>query len=747
MLRFFLVPADRLEEALTSGSAPSLSELSGVDLRALVNRSQEIEARRQRDQQFWTENAINLRRAYAKLDSSEASLARAQRMARIGIWEHDLDADRVTASRELLAMCQLDEQAFDGSLATLAGFVHPDDRELVDESTRAAIRAGETFDLDHRLLLPNGATLYVRHQGSSVLDESGRARRVFGTMQDVTQRTLAEQRLRLSAQVFENVSDAIFVTDPQLHILETNRAFEVATGYSKSQVLGKDPSFLAIADQGMWNAVAERGYWNGEAWARRQDGVVFPTRLSITIVRDVHGRVVNYIALFVDISALKRSEQHLEFLANCDPVTGLANRRLVTHQLEEHLRDAAVTRRQVGLIFIDLDGFKLVNDTLGHEAGDQLLDAIAKALRSAVREHDTVGRLGGDEFVVIHSDLPDVAAAEILAAELLAALSRPVRVGNREIVVTASIGIAIGPRDGANVEALMRSADTAMYRVKQEGKNGWRVFSEELVEAPSDRMELAAELRHAVENGELYLVFQPQIDIVTRKVVGVEALARWNSPRLGQVSPSHFIPVAESAGLICALGELFLGEACRHARRWADLGAPLVHVAVNLSVAELRHPDTAARVARVLNATGMNPRHLELEITESILLDNDSQTWRTLRELEALGVRLTVDDFGVGYSSLRYLQRLPVDRVKMDRSFIQNVPESRNDARLAAAIVALARSLGIELVAEGVETERQLAFLRRHGCRVIQGFLLSPPVPADTIPKLLMTDWSVTGQH
>jgi EAL domain-containing protein (putative c-di-GMP-specific phosphodiesterase class I) len=287
----------------------------------------------------------------------------------------------------------------------------------------------------------------------------------------------------------------------------------------------------------------------------------------------------------------------------------------------------------------------------------------------------------------------------------------------------------------------MHSADVAMYRVKERGKNSWRVFSDELVEAPSDRMEMASELRHGIANGELYVVFQPQIDIVTHKVVGVEALARWRSPRLGQVPPSQFIPVAESAGLICTLGEFFLDEACRHARRWADNGAPLTHVAVNVSVAELRHPDTAARVAKVLAKSGMNPRYLELEITESILMDNDGQTQQTLRALEGLGVRLTVDDFGVGYSSLRYLQRLPVDRVKMDRSFIQNVPESRNDARLAAAIIALARSLGIELVAEGVETERQLSFLRSHRCRIIQGYLLSPPVPADAIPALLMSDW------
>ena len=645
-------------------------------------------------------------------------------------------------SQELLRILAISREEFGGKPADLARYVHPEDRAAFNHCINQAVTTGQSFDFDHRVLRSNGAVRYVRHQGSSLLDENGRPVRTFGTMQDVTERTVAEERLRLNAQVFNSLAEAIFITDEQRRIIDVNDAFEAVTRYDGSEVEGRDPSFLGGGEGGVsyaevWACVAARGSWQGELLAQRKGGELFPKRLSITSVRNEKGQVTNYIGLFSDITALKRSEQRLEFLANYDAVTTLPNRRLLSKRLDDALARAEASGRMVGLLFVDLDGFKVINDTLGHDAGDQLLATTASRLKVTLRESDTVARLGGDEFVIVLAQLSGRAAAERVAAKVLAALRRPMTLKEREVVVTASIGVALGPEEGSDSDSLLRSADQAMYSVKQRGKNAFSGVPKEKRESRSASVDVAGHLRRAVDNGELSLAFQPQVDVDRLEIVGVEALLRWSSTTLGQVAPADFIPIAEQTGLIRPIGEWVLGEACRWSQLWRDAGFPAVRVAVNMSSIQLRDSHTARLVERVLDHSGLAKGQLEIELTESVLVDNDEQTRQTLHELEELGIVLTVDDFGVGYSSLRYLQRLPVDRIKMDRSFIQPVPGRRADERLAAAIIALAESLGLDLVAEGVETKSQLEFLCAHGCRVVQGYLFSAAVAAESVPDLL----------
>jgi diguanylate cyclase (GGDEF)-like protein/PAS domain S-box-containing protein len=724
-----------------SSSIPPSEELSKDEVRQLIRKYRGLAKVHERDQAFWAATNHNLRLAYAKLDVSEAALARAQRLARLGSWERNLADDEVVPSEELLRILGVSRDEFGTTPSDLVRFVHPEDRAAFQHCINQAVSTGQSFDFDHRIVRPNGAVRFVRHQGSSLLDDSGRPLRTFGTLQDVTERTMAEERLRLSAQVLSSLAEAVFITDEHRQIIDVNDAFVALTGYGKSEVLDRDPSFLGETEsptgyREVWAAVVERGAWQGEVSARRKTGEVFPKRLSVTSVRNEKGQVTNYIGLFSDITLLKRSEQRLEFLANHDAVTALPNRRLLSERLNAALGAARGSGRSVGVLFVDLDGFKVINDTLGHDAGDLLLATMAARLSATVRDSDTVARLGGDEFVIVLSSLSGRAAAEKVASKVLASLRRPVPLGGREVVVTASIGVALGPEDGGDAEALLRGADQAMYAVKQRGKNDFSGPSKDQRDARPPLVDIAGELRRAVDHGELSVAFQPQVDVVRREVVGLEGLLRWRSAALGAVGPSEFIPIAERTGLILPIGEWAIAEACRCARSWRDAGHG-ARVAVNMSSIQLRHADTSRQLDDALRRYGLCGTDVEIELTESVLVDNDEQSKRTLCELRELGTVITIDDFGVGYSALRYLQRLPVGRIKMDRSFLQPVPGRLADERLAAAIIALADSLGLGLVAEGVETKAQLEFLCAHGCRVVQGFLLSPALTAAEVLALL----------
>ncbi|MBI4983894.1 MAG: EAL domain-containing protein [Rhodocyclales bacterium] len=592
-----------------------------------------------------------------------------------------------------------------------------------------------------------------RNKGGENIDVSLHAATLWGVnglpegllclMTDIRERRLAEQHAQLSDKVFQNTQEGIVVTDGAGSIVSVNPAFTAVTGYRPEEVLGKNPSVLqsgrhdAAFYRAMWDELHLHGQWQGEIWNRRRNGEVFPEWLNISAVRDGGGRVVYYVAVFSDISLVKQNEERLHHLAHFDALTGLPNRLLFADRLQHAMIQAQRNGSHVGLLFIDLDRFKLVNDTLGHRAGDVLLQKTSQRLVAAVRAQDTVARLGGDEFMVILPELASPAGAANVAEKIIEAMAPAFRIDERDVYVGASIGIADYPLSGEDADTLTKHADIAMYRAKEEGRNTYQFYRPGHEGVPRDVFEMEHGLRHAVERGELRLVYQPQVEIESGRVVAVEALLRWNHPTRGEIPPTEFIPVAEDSGLIGAIGEWVLRQACVQNKAWQDRGLPPVRVAVNLSVRQLRNLRFAERLADILAETGLAPEWLEFELTESMVMQYAKETMAVLWQIKAMGVRLSIDDFGTGYSSLAYLKRLPVDTLKIDRSFIEGLDVDINDQAISNAIIALAASLNLRVVAEGVETAKQLGFLREHNCCDAQGFFFSRPVAADIVSALL----------
>jgi diguanylate cyclase (GGDEF)-like protein/PAS domain S-box-containing protein len=555
----------------------------------------------------------------------------------------------------------------------------------------------------------------------------------------------AEQRLQLLAKVFEHSGEAILVTDAENRIVSVNRAFTRMTGYAQDEVLGQNPRILSAGRappeefRAMWQAIREQGGWQGEIWDRRKDGSCYPKLLTISTLRDERGQVTHHIGSFTDISERKAAEQQIRHLAHHDALTGLPNRFNLHHRLEQALAAARRDCQQLAVMFIDLDHFKNINDTLGHPAGDVLLMQVAGQLRACVRESDVVARLGGDEFVVVMTDIADAAvlAVPAMARKIGRQLSVPYRIAGQELHVTPSIGIALFPADGGDVDTLMKNADTAMYHAKAQGRHNFQFFTSALNEAAAERLQMEGALRQAIERHEFVLHFQPQVSRAGDRVSGVEALVRWQHPQLGLVPPDKFIPLAEETGLIEPLGDWVLDEACRQLRSLRDQGLGDLRMAVNLSGHQLRQGNLATRLQWLAKAYGFQPGDLELEITESITMETPEVTVALLRQFRALGVELAIDDFGTGYSSLSRLKLLPIQRIKLDRSFVRDIETDPNDAAICRATIALAHSLGLELVAEGVETAAQLQYLQALGCDHIQGYYFSRPLPAEELVAYL----------
>ena len=550
------------------------------------------------------------------------------------------------------------------------------------------------------------------------------------------QKVRAGRALRQAAAVFESTRDGVFITDLDASIVAVNRAFTHITGYSEFEALGSNPRILQSGRhdtsfyKAMWRAVLESGFWQGEVWNRRKNGELYQQLLNISTVRDESGQASHYVAVMTDISQLKRSEAKLDHLAHHDALTDLPNRLLLQSRVQHAIERAERQHEHVGLLFIDLDRFKNVNDSLGHPVGDELLCAIAQRLRARLREADTLARLGGDEFVLLIESMtaPDDAAR--VAHSLLELMQAPFRLAQgRDIYIGASIGIAVYPEDGKTVTELIQHADVAMYQAKAAGRGAFRFYTEAMSRAAQDRLHLDTRLRRALERGEFHLHYQPQIDMTSGRVVGAEALIRWMDPDEGMVSPARFIPVAEESGLIVPIGEWVLRTACAQARAWQDAGHA-ISIAVNLSARQLQHTDLAQYLSALIAEFGLRAGRLELELTESMLAEDHQQTEERLRAMKALGVALSIDDFGTGYSSLAYLKRFPIDVLKIDQSFVRDIPQDRNDMEIAATIIAMAHTLKMRVVAEGVETEEQLAFLKDRECDAWQGYLCSSPVPA-----------------
>lgn len=553
----------------------------------------------------------------------------------------------------------------------------------------------------------------------------------------------SERELSLAASVLENISEGIVVTDPQGMIQSVNPAFVKITGFSPQEALGRKTSILRSGQHDgsfykrMWLSLQESGQWQGEIVNRRRSGEIYPQWLTISAIKGVDGRVVSFVGVFSDLTSLKQSEEHLLYLAGHDTLTSLPNRALFNQQLIHALAEARSHERMAAVMLLDLDRFKVINDTIGHDMGDRLLTQMAKRLEEAIPAHATLGRLGGDEFGVVCPRVQDPRDVAEMAKRLIDQLSRGVEMEGMELIVTPSIGISLYPLDGKDAKTLLKNADAAMYHAKEQGRNNFQFYRNEINASSLARMLLESHLRGALERGQFVLHFQPQIHLASGRMVGAEALIRWLHPERGMVSPGEFIPLAEETGLILAIGRWALHSACVQARSWREAGLPSIRVAVNLSGLQFKQRDFTELVAQVLEETGLPPQWLDLELTESIAMGDVEETLEKLETLSGMGIRLSIDDFGTGFSSLSYLKRYPIDTLKIDRSFVRECTQDPEDAAIIRTIISLAHGMGLSVIAEGVETREQRDFLRQHQCDEIQGYFYGRPAPAEEFARML----------
>ena len=736
-------------------------------------------------------NVTERLRAEESLKKSRSELVVAQKIAHLGSWEWDFVSDSINWSDELYRVYALQPQSLVITYATLLSYAHPDDRGSIMEVVSAALDDYSQFSIDHRIIRADGVTRIVHLSGEIILDAEGKTCRMLGTTQDITERVRTEQELRLLQNITLAISGAqdlhaalaivlqkvcestgwilgqAWLPDADGTYLECSPAwFSGMDGLEEIRSVSHQSKF--ISGQGLPGRV-----WAGKApiwildvthdtnFPRASAAAAAGLKAAFGIPVLSGDEVVAILEFFVRepraederlaqlMSAIavhlgmviqrKRSEERLNYMAHHDALTNLPNRVLLQDRLQNILIDADRHDRLAAVLFLDIDHFKTINDTLGHEMGDALLKAVAKRLQECVRAGDTVARLGGDEFSVVLAEVRHVDDVARVVKKILDTVADPYQITGKELFVTTSIGITLFPFDENTPDGLLKNADVAMYRAKEAGRNTYCYYTAEMNTRAHQRLRIETNLRHALERDELFLHYQPQIDLKNGHLVGVEALIRWRHPELGQISPTEFIPAAEETGLIGPIGEWVLHTACAQNKAWQAAGLAPMQVAVNVSGWQLKRQNLVGLVTRILKETQLAPEYLGLELTESMLIDNVAQTVSMLDELHALGIRFSIDDFGTGYSSLSYLRRFSIDTLKMDQSFVHGIPANGEDAAIAQAIIVMAHSLGMKTLAEGVETIEQMAFMQAHGCDIVQGYYLSVPLSADAVVQYLLS--------
>ncbi len=552
--------------------------------------------------------------------------------------------------------------------------------------------------------------------------------------------------VEIASKVIQNINEGIIVTDSKGNILLANPAFEVVTGYSVEEIIGKNPKILQSGlhnkefYKNMWQEIINNGFWRGEIWNKRKDGELFVEWLTISSIKDKDENITNYVAVFSDITERKRNIEQLKILAHYDMLTGVPNRYLFTKRLESLIQTSRRYNQQFAILFLDLDRFKYINDTLGHQAGDLLLQKVAQRLKGILRKKDTIARIGGDEFVIILPNLNHIREAIQTAEIIIETLKTSFILNGQEVYISTSIGISFYPHDGEDIETLIRNADRAMYQAKASGRNHFELYHSEFYANDKQVFLLENLLRKAIVQNEFELYYQPQIHTQTKHIYGVEALLRWKHPEKGFISPGEFIPIAEESGLIVPISEWVLMQACEDLKK-LHLHYPHLKMSVNISAIHFQQSDFIKTLQQIIERSNINPRFLELELTESTIMPNALKSIEQLVKLKQLGLKIAIDDFGTGFSSLSYLHRFPIDILKIDQSFIKNLSSYQDDASIVTAIIKMGHNLRLSVVAEGVETEKQFKLLQKQGCDYVQGYYISKPLPFNELQEFLQ-EWT-----
>ncbi|WP_312395424.1 EAL domain-containing protein [Stutzerimonas kunmingensis] len=747
--------SDGLEQRLHKQQLIERLENAGREADQLNRRlASEVEQRRHAEQQLRSaydgleqrvvERTAELAQLAEELGESEARLNLALDASGLGLWDWDLQNNHVHHSRLEVVFGIGRQHRHDEDGSPLPD-IHPKDLEGVRAILIAHLK-GETeqFAVEYRALRADGSEIWLEDRGRVIQrDTAGRALRMIGTRRDISELRRQAEQQRLAATVFEAASEGMVIMNDHYRVLAVNDACCALSGYSREELLGHSVARIAGSPesqrqyQTMREALELHGHWQGELIETRKSGEVYPQWVQLREVRDASDSVTHVVAFISDLSVRRKIEERLRYLTHYDDLTGLANRGLLKERLHEACQRVRRNGRNMAVLYIDLDRFKLLNESLGHEAADALLREMSRRITQTLADADTIARLSGDEFVVLFDAYGSLSSLAHLGSRLLQRIRKPLIIDEQELVISASIGVSLMPDNSRDAEVLLRQANMAMQQAKHLGGNTLQFFTDRPQASSMQYLQLENQLRKALEVGQLEVFYQPRLSLADDALEAAEALVRWRHPQRGLVAPAHFIPLAEETGLIIPLGEFVLREACRQARQWQQDGLAEIRVSVNLSVKQLRQGNFVSLVRQVLEETGLPATMLELELTESQLLDDIDNAISISEQLRALGVRLAIDDFGTGFSSLSYLKRFPVDYVKIDRSFISELEHSSQDAAITRAIIAMVHSLERKVVAEGVETQAQMDFLKANQCDEIQGYLLSPPVPAEQFAELL----------
>ena len=661
----------------------------------------------------------------------------------VGIWDLYPQTEELIWDDSMFSLFHINKEDFSGAYDAWVSSLHPDDREQADRELNTALAGGKSFNTDFRVIWPNGEIRNIKGIAKVFCDDAGTPIRMLGINADITAQKQSEEKLTLAANVFTHARESITITDAEGTIIDVNETFTVSTGYSREEAIGQNPRFLRSGRQSaefyedMWQTLLEDGYWYGELWNRRKNGEIHVEMKTISAVRNEHGITTHYVALSNDITHIKEHQKQLERMGNYDMLTNLPNRSLLADRLSHAMSHCQRQEQSLAVIFLDLDNFKNVNDTHGHDVGDDLLIALSTRMMDALRKDDTLARIGGDEFVAILEDVSKIADCEPVLERLLQAASKPVVVSNKRLQVSASIGVTFYPQDNVENDQLMRHADQAMYIAKQSGKNRYHIFDTAQDDAFKAQRESLEAIRNALDNHQFVLHYQPKVNMKTGSIIGVEALIRWQHPELGLLNPIKFLPIIENNSMIIEMGEWVIDTALAQMHQWKTSGLNFpVGISVNIAALQLQQPNFKDRLSTLIAAhPDVDPCCLELEVLETTALDNLQNVANIMHDCMALGVNFSLDDFGTGYSSLTYLRRLPASLIKIDQSFVREMLTDTNDLAIVEGVIGLAKSFKRDVIAEGVETIEHGTALLNLGCELAQGYGIAKPMPASELPK------------